>query len=77
MRIEGNMEENRSLAPFTTFGIGGPARWFVEARNEDEIVEAVAWARERELAVKELPVFVRIVIVLLSWPSVAMSILPS
>ena len=49
MRIEGNMEENRSLAPFTTFGIGGLARWFVEARNEDEIVEATGWAGEREL----------------------------
>lgn len=37
------------LAPFTTFGIGGPARWFVEAANEAEIAEAVAWARERSL----------------------------
>ena len=33
------------LAPFTTFGIGGPARWFVEADNEDEIAEACDWAR--------------------------------
>jgi UDP-N-acetylmuramate dehydrogenase len=38
--------ENKPLAPFTTFGIGGPARWFVEAASEDEIVEAAAWARE-------------------------------
>jgi UDP-N-acetylmuramate dehydrogenase len=43
-------EENKPLAPFTTFGIGGPARWFVEAASEDEIVEATAWARERGLA---------------------------
>ncbi|MGA2216573.1 MAG: UDP-N-acetylmuramate dehydrogenase [Terracidiphilus sp.] len=41
------MEENKPLAPFTTFGIGGPARWFVEAHSEDEIVEATAWARDR------------------------------
>jgi UDP-N-acetylmuramate dehydrogenase len=40
------LEENKPLAPFTTFGIGGPARWFVEAASEDEIVEATAWARE-------------------------------
>ncbi len=40
------LEENKPLAPFTTFGIGGPARWFVEAALEDEIVEATAWARE-------------------------------
>ncbi|MGA2635375.1 MAG: UDP-N-acetylmuramate dehydrogenase [Terracidiphilus sp.] len=39
--------ENRLLAPFTTFGIGGPARWFVEADSEGEIEEAVRWVRER------------------------------
>lgn len=43
------IEENKPLAPFTTFGIGGPARWFVEATTEDEIVEATGWARERGL----------------------------
>jgi UDP-N-acetylmuramate dehydrogenase len=37
------------LAPFTAFGIGGPARWFSEAASEAEIAEAVAWARERSL----------------------------
>lgn len=41
------LEENKPLAPFTTFGIGGPARWFVEAATEDEIVEAAEWAREK------------------------------
>jgi UDP-N-acetylmuramate dehydrogenase len=41
------LEENKPLAPFTTFGIGGPARWFVEAAREEEIIEASAWARER------------------------------
>ena len=41
--------EDIALAPFTTFGIGGPARWFVEASSEDEVAEAVAWARERSL----------------------------
>jgi len=42
--------ENKPLAPFTTFGIGGPARWFCETSTEEEIVEATAWARERGLA---------------------------
>ena len=42
--------ENKPLAPLTTFQIGGPARWFVEAKSEDEIVEAVDWARVRGLA---------------------------
>jgi UDP-N-acetylmuramate dehydrogenase len=38
------IEENRQLAPLTTFGIGGPARWFVEAVTEADVVEAVEWA---------------------------------
>jgi UDP-N-acetylmuramate dehydrogenase len=44
------LEENKLLAPFTTFGIGGPARWFVEAANEDEVAAAAAWAGERGAA---------------------------
>jgi len=39
--------ENQPLAPLTTFGIGGLARWFVEAVSEAEIEEAVGWAAER------------------------------
>lgn len=42
-----HIEENRPLAPFTTFGIGGPARWFVEAASEPEILDAVEWAQKR------------------------------
>jgi UDP-N-acetylmuramate dehydrogenase len=41
------LKENQPLAPLTTFGIGGPARWFVEAASEEEIWEACAWARGR------------------------------
>jgi UDP-N-acetylmuramate dehydrogenase len=44
------IRENEPLALFTTFGIGGLARWYVEATSEDEVVEATAWARERGLA---------------------------
>jgi UDP-N-acetylmuramate dehydrogenase len=47
------LEENRLLAPLTTFGIGGPARWFVRAYSEADIVEATAWAHDRNV-----PVFV-------------------
>jgi UDP-N-acetylmuramate dehydrogenase len=43
------IEENRILGPFTTFGIGGRARWFVEAQTESDILEATAWARQRSL----------------------------
>jgi UDP-N-acetylmuramate dehydrogenase len=40
------IREEIPLAPLTTFGIGGPARYFAEAKNEEEIGEAVFWARE-------------------------------
>ncbi|HXS75117.1 MAG TPA: UDP-N-acetylmuramate dehydrogenase [Terracidiphilus sp.] len=43
------IEENKELAPFTTLGIGGPARWFVEARTEADIFAAAAWSRENAL----------------------------
>jgi UDP-N-acetylmuramate dehydrogenase len=44
------LEENKPLFPFTTFGIGGPARWFVEANGEEEVAEAAAWAGEHGVA---------------------------
>jgi UDP-N-acetylmuramate dehydrogenase len=37
------------LAPYTTFGIGGPARWFADATSEADILEAVRFAREANL----------------------------
>ncbi len=40
------LEQNVPLAPFTTLGIGGPARWFVTAHHEDEVREAVRIATE-------------------------------
>jgi UDP-N-acetylmuramate dehydrogenase len=43
------LQEHVPLAPLTTFGIGGPARWFVEADTEATVVEAVEFARERDL----------------------------
>lgn len=41
--------EDIPLAPYTTFKIGGPARWFAEAATEDDILEAVKFARSRDL----------------------------
>jgi UDP-N-acetylmuramate dehydrogenase len=41
--------EQVPLAPYTTFRIGGPARWFAEAHSEDAILEAVHFAGERQL----------------------------
>ena len=43
------LREQVSLAPHTTFGIGGPARYFVEATDEGSVLEAVRYARENRL----------------------------
>jgi UDP-N-acetylmuramate dehydrogenase len=34
------------LAPFTTLGIGGPARWFTRASSVDDVAAAHQWADE-------------------------------
>jgi len=39
------IQENIALARLTTFGIGGPARWFVRAASEAEIAEAARAAQ--------------------------------
>jgi UDP-N-acetylmuramate dehydrogenase len=41
--------EHVPLAPYTTFHIGGPARWFAEATSEAEILQAVEFARSHSL----------------------------
>ena len=43
------LQEHVPLAPLTTFRIGGPARWFARAVTESDILDAVAFARERDL----------------------------
>ena len=39
------IEHDVPLAPFTTLGIGGPARFFTRAASADDIREALAWAQ--------------------------------
>jgi UDP-N-acetylmuramate dehydrogenase len=43
------IDENVPLAPLTTIGIGGPARWFVRIENVDELRDALAWAGDRKV----------------------------
>ena len=47
------VEKNISLAPLTTFKIGGPAKYFFQTEDSDELVEAIKWAKS-----KNLPYFV-------------------
>jgi UDP-N-acetylmuramate dehydrogenase len=41
--------EEVPLAPYTTFQIGGPARWFAEAVSEADIAAGIAFAGQRQL----------------------------
>ncbi len=43
------VEENVSIAPLTTIGIGGPARFFLRATTVDQVRDGLAWANERKL----------------------------
>ena len=40
------IQENVPLAPLTTFGIGGTARYFVAIRTDDEMREALHWSHD-------------------------------
>lgn len=41
--------EHEPLAKYTSWRIGGPARYLANARSAEELREAAAWARERDL----------------------------
>jgi UDP-N-acetylmuramate dehydrogenase len=43
------IQENVSLAPYTTLKIGGPARYFVRAASEEQLLDAVRFARGLDL----------------------------
>jgi UDP-N-acetylmuramate dehydrogenase len=43
------LQEFIALAPYTTLGVGGPARFFCEVHSEAEIEQATQFARDRNL----------------------------
>jgi UDP-N-acetylmuramate dehydrogenase len=45
------VEEGVALSRFTTLGAGGPAIAFARPESVDEVVEALAWARDQGLSV--------------------------
>ncbi len=45
------MLEHEPLARYVGWRIGGPARFFTNAKTTPELVEAIAWGRERELPI--------------------------
>jgi len=68
------LQENVPLAPLTTFHLGGPARFFVEAKSAREVQEAVAFAGS-----KNLPLFVlgggsNLVVADSGWPGLVLKV---
>ncbi len=45
------VHEQVSLAPYTTFRIGGPARYLCEITSEAELLEAIQFARQHSLKI--------------------------
>lgn len=41
--------QNILLSEWSTLGVGGPARWFCQPTNADEVCEALTWARARRV----------------------------
>ncbi len=62
------IQENIPLAPLTTLQVGGAARYFVLARREDEVREAVAFANTRQLPLFVLGGGSNLVVADSGWP---------
>jgi UDP-N-acetylmuramate dehydrogenase len=45
--IEGSLERDVVLAPYTSFRIGGPARFFTRPGSFEQFGDAIAWALDR------------------------------
>ncbi|RJP61768.1 MAG: FAD-binding protein, partial [Ignavibacteriales bacterium] len=43
-----NIEQNKSLKEFTTFKIGGPAEYFANVKNVEDLQEALKWAKDNK-----------------------------
>lgn len=49
MFYSNNFQKNVLLAPYTTFRIGGPAKYFFAAKTSDDLIKAVDFARQKNL----------------------------
>jgi UDP-N-acetylmuramate dehydrogenase len=69
-----NLQEDIPLAPLTTLQVGGVARYFVEATSEQEVREAVDWARLREYPMFILGGGSNLVVSDAGWPGLVLKI---
>jgi UDP-N-acetylmuramate dehydrogenase len=68
------VQENVSLAPLTTFKVGGPARYFVEATTADAVQEAVQYTRAHDLPLFVLGGGSNVVVSDAGWPGLVLKV---
>jgi len=68
------IQENIALAPLTTFQVGGPARYFIEAHAEHEVMEAVAFSMARHLPLFVLGWGSNLVVADEGWPGLVLKV---
>jgi UDP-N-acetylmuramate dehydrogenase len=68
------IQENAPLAPLTTLKVGGPARYFVEAKTIAEVGEAVESARSRVLPLFVLGGGSNLVVSDAGWPGLVLKV---
>jgi UDP-N-acetylmuramate dehydrogenase len=66
--------ENIPLAPLTTIKIGGPAKYFVEAKTVGEVEEAVRYARSQDLPLFVLGGGSNLLVADSGWPGLALKV---
>jgi UDP-N-acetylmuramate dehydrogenase len=68
------VQENILLAPLTTFRIGGPARFFVDAKTITDVEESLRFARTRDIPLFVLGGGSNLVVADSGWPGLVLKI---
>jgi UDP-N-acetylmuramate dehydrogenase len=68
------IQENVPLAPLTTFKVGGPARYLIEAATNAEVAEAVQFSRAQNLPLFVLGGGSNLVVSDAGWPGVVLKV---
>jgi UDP-N-acetylmuramate dehydrogenase len=68
------IQENMPLAPLTTFRVGGPARYFLEAKTVDEVRMGLAFAQSQDVPLFVLGGGSNLVVSDAGWPGLVLKI---
>jgi UDP-N-acetylmuramate dehydrogenase len=68
------IQESVPLAPLTSMRVGGPARYLAEAESEDDVREAVRFARARKLPLFVLGGGSNLVVADSGWPGLVLKV---